>query len=176
MKTIKNKIPDEFPFLKPMKEVSLNRFQRYILGLKFVKRAMREAEIQAFPKALEDLKETNVYDVDTKAEELSNKKLNDLLSNVDLTKIVSLDKSHGIIYIGGERTDASRLNNLRSEAEFLLNSDLWTLLSETPKELAQRQMFTNGETLADLQKGKSILYMLSTQKNILDILKMYKPK
>ncbi len=97
--------------------------------------------------------------------------LNELLSNVDLTKIVAVDKTRGIVYIGGEKADAGRLANLKAEAEFLLNSELWTLIYETPKELAQRAMFVNGESLDDMKKGKSILYTLSTQKNILDTLK-----
>lgn len=135
--------------------------------------AKRQGSLDAFHKAVEDLKETNVYNTDEKAKEMSEQKLNELLSPVDLRKIVSLDKQKGIIFIGGEKAEDGRLANLKSEAEFLLNSDLWTLLCETPKELASRAMFVTGETLADMQKGKSILYMLSTQRNILETLKGY---
>lgn len=130
----------------------------------------------AFCNARKDLEETNAYDVDTKATELSNKKLNDLLSVVDNDKIVSFDKKTGVIYIGGVRVDEGRLHNLKAEAEFFLESDLWHLIHETPKELAQRSMFVAGETLADMAKGKSMLYTLSTQKNIIDIFKKYAPK
>lgn len=108
-------------------------------------------------------------------EELT-ERLNELLSNVDLDKIVSLDKTHGVIYIGGERADNGRLTNLKAEAEFLVNSEIWTLLYETPKELAQRAMFVQGESLDDMKKGKSILYTLSTQQNIINTLKSYLPK
>lgn len=135
--------------------------------------AKRQGSIDAFEKAVEDLKETNVYETDKLATEIAEKKLNDLLSPVDLRKIVTLDKQRGIVFIGGEKAEDGRLSNLKSEAEFLLNSDIWALLSETPKELASRAMFVSGETLADLQKGKSILYMLSTQKNIIETLKGY---
>lgn len=173
---IKHKLPEEFPFLKPLKQIELNWFQKWILNRKFVRITIREAEIQAFPKALEDLKETNLYDTDTKANELADKKLNDMLSNVDLRHIVSLDKQHGIIYIGGEKADNARLTNLKSEAEAMESFELWNLLQETPKELAQRGMFIDGKSLDDMQKGKSILYTLSTQKNIINILKSYKPK
>lgn len=101
------------------------------------------------------------------------KALNDLLSPVDLTAIVSFDKTNGIVYVGGEKATDGQLKNLKSEAEFLLSSELWKLLYETPKELAQRAMFVNGESLDDMKKGKSILYTLSTQKNILEVLKSY---
>lgn len=96
--------------------------------------------------------------------------LNGLLSNVDLTKIVSLDKLKGIVYIGGKPADKGRLTNLKAEAEFFMQSDLRGLLQETPKELAQRAMFVTGESLDDMKKGKSILYTISTQENILNIL------
>ncbi len=172
-KTVRNVLPSEFPFLQPLKEVSPNFIQRWILKMDFVKKAIREAEIQAFPKALEDLKETNVYDVDTKAEALAQKKLNDLLSPVDLNKIVTLDKNRGIVYVGGLKVDEGRLSNLKAEAEFLTQTDLWGLLYETPKELAQRSMFVNGDSLVDMQKGKSILYALSAQNNIVQTFKSY---
>lgn len=100
-------------------------------------------------------------------------KLNDLLSPVDAHKIVTLDKTHGIIFIGGVKAEDGRLSNLKAEAEFFMQSDLWQLIYETPKELASRAMFINGETLSDLQKGKSMLYTLSTQKNILETFKGY---
>ena len=128
---------------------------------------------KAFQDARKDLEETNIYDTETKADELSKKKLNDLLSNVDLNKIVTLDKARGIVFIGGVKAEDGRLSNLKAEAEFFLQSDLWQLIFETSKELAQRSMFVSGETLADLQKGKSILYTLSTQKNIVETFKGY---
>ncbi len=140
---------------------------------KNIENIFRAASIDAFEKARDDLKETNVYDVETRAKEIAEKKLNDLLSPTDLRKIVTLDKNKGIVFIGGEKADDGRLANLKAEAEFFLQSDLWQLLYETPKELASRSMFVNGETLADLQKGKSILYTLSTQNNIVQTFKGY---
>lgn len=128
---------------------------------------------QAFNDARKDLEETNVYATDEKAKELATKQVNDLLSPVDLRKIVTLDKNRGFIFIGGEKADDARLHNLKAEAELLLKTDLWQLLYETPKELASRSMFVNGETLADMQKGKSILYTLSTQNNIVQTFKAY---
>jgi len=151
--------------------------KQFILNLKFVKDKIAEAEkqggIKSFPLAQKDVLETMNDDIDKKAEELSKKKLNDLLSVVDLRKIVTLDKARGIVYIGGMKADDARLANLKSEAEFILESDLWDLISETPKELAQRSMFVSGETLADMAKGKSMLHTLSVQKNIIDTFKGY---
>ena len=104
------------------------------------------------------------------------KAIDSLLSNVDLTQIVSLDKTHGIIYIGGERADEARLTNLKAEAEFIVATGLWKLLYENPKELAQRAMFKDSENLDGLKKGRSILYTLSTQQNIIDTLLAFEPR
>ncbi len=160
----------------------LNKFFKRVIGdmredalceFEFMKEKLYQ---KAFNDARKDLEETNVYDVDKKADEMSDVKLSNMLSNVDLNKLVTLDKARGIVYIGGVKVDEGRLSNLKAEAEFFLESDLWYLIHETPKELAQRTMFVSGETLADMQKGKSILYTLSTQKNIIETFKSYVPK
>lgn len=103
------------------------------------------------------------------SDEELDQRLNDLLSNVDLHKIVTLDKT-GILRMGGEMIDQARINNLRAEAEFLEQSDIWGLLTETPKELAQRSLFVEGDSLDNLKKGRTILYTLSTQGTILKTL------
>ena len=169
----------------------MNKIKVWILNRKFFKDVigdmrddarsefdfMKEKLYQkAFADARKDLEETLVYDIDTKATELSNKKMNDLLSVVDITKIVTVDKTRGMVYVGGIQADAGKLSNLKAEAEFFVQSELWHLIYETPKELAQRSMFVNGETLADMSKGKSMLYTLSTQKNIVETFKSYVPK
>lgn len=163
-------------------------FKDFILKLSFVKDAIsyekmlsytkgaKQGAIDAFPAAQKDILETMADDIDVRANKLADEKLAALLSVVDPKAIVSIDKQKGIIYIGGLHPDSGRLQNLKSEAEFILNSDIWHLLSETPKELAQRSMFVSGETLADMQKGKSMLFTLSAQKNILETFKSYKPK
>lgn len=114
----------------------------------------------------------NQQQIEEKAREL----LNDLLSNSDINKIVTLDKVRGKVYVGGQPLTPERLANLKAEAEFLIQSDLWQLIYNTPKELAQRAMFVNGESLDDMKKGKSILYTLSTQQNIIDTFLSFVPK
>ena len=171
METIHTQGENRFPFFKTVRDIPLGWFKTFVLNLKFVREALREAEIKAFPKAHKDVLDTMQDDLNVQADELAKKKLNDLLSPVDLRMIVTMDKNKGIIFIGGEQVDDGRLSNLKSEAEMLLQTDLWKLLYETPKELASRAMFVSGETLADMQKGKSILYTLSTQNNIVQTFK-----
>lgn len=109
-------------------------------------------------------------------EQQAKRLLDTLLSNFDQRSIVSVNDKTGKIYIGGEMVDDARLANLKAEAEALTQFDLWKLLSETPKALAERAMFVNGETLDDLRKGRSMLYMLSTQKKIVDTFLAYAGK
>lgn len=150
-------------------------FQNFIKGLAFVGEAIKESErrggINAFPLAQKDILETMRQDIDKQADELAVKKLNDLLSAVDLKSVVTFNKQQGTIFIGGERADEGRLANLKSEAEYFSQSDLWKLIYETPKQLAERSMFVAGESLVDMQKGRSILYTLASQKEIIDMFK-----
>ncbi len=90
-----------------------------------------------------------------------------LLSPIDWSKVVSVDKSTKQILVGGKPIDAARQANLKAEAELFLQSDLWQLIIETPKALAQEEMFVKGESLESLQKGRSMLYTLDAQKNVL---------
>lgn len=147
--------------------------KKLLFNRKWVKREMFS---RVYKEAQDEILETFAGDVDKEALVKANKLVNDLLSPVDLTRIITLNKTQGLIYIGGEKADDLRLQNLKAEAEFLLKSDIWKLLCETPKELAERQMFVASESLDDLKKGKSMLYLLSTQKNILALLSSYSPK
>lgn len=97
------------------------------------------------------------------------KELNNLLSVVDTKLIVS--KHKGVLYIGGEKADQARLANLKAEAQFLQESDLWKIINETVKTLAERAMFVEGDSLEFLQKGRSMLYLLDTQKKIVETFK-----
>ncbi len=111
---------------------------------------------------------------DDKIEEEVQKRLLEMLSPIDPRLVVRVDKA-GALHIGKERAPQARLDNLRAEAEFFLQSDLWSLIMETPKELAQQSMFVTGESLDDLKKGRSMLFTLSTQKNIVETLRNTRP-
>ena len=93
-------------------------------------------------------------------------------SLVDPDHILTKD-ARGVVYIGGEMADVAMLQNLKQEAEFLLESHLWKLMTEVPKELAHKEMFINGESLDSVRIGRSMLFVLKTQKNIVELLKSY---
>jgi hypothetical protein len=111
---------------------------------------------------------------ETTLDDLAEEKLNQLLSAVDTKKIISIDKA-GTISLGGEKVDPIVLKNLKQEAEALLVSDLWKVLYHTPNELAQRAMFADEGTLSNLLlKGRAMIYLLDTQKKILETLSKVK--
>lgn len=116
------------------------------------------------PKPTKDVKEE------------ARKLVESLLTGIDEKSVLTVDENRGLIFIGGEQIDDARMLNLKSEAEFLLKSDVWKVIHETVKHIAQKAVFIDSESLADLQKGKSILYTLSTQSNILKKLVSYKRK
>ncbi len=155
-------------------------WKNQILGLSFVLNAQnqcyKQGGIDSFPLAQKDVLETMRDDLDKKAEELAQEKLAKLLSVVDERKVIKFSDREKRIYVNGERLDDVRLASLRAEAEYFLASDLWQILYETPKELAQIAMFVAGESMNDMIKGRAILYTLSTQKKILDTLKGYAPQ
>ena len=97
---------------------------------------------------------------------MASKELHKLLSLVDPKMVVRLDEKSGAVYIGGERADPARLASLKAEAEFFNESDLWKIINQTIRELAQRAMFVDGKTLEDMQKGRSMLFLLDTQTKI----------
>jgi hypothetical protein len=106
----------------------------------------------------------------------SREELNKLLTPVDEKLIVSFDSKAGAIFIGGERADDGRLTNLKSEANFLMESDIWNILNQTIRELAQRAMFVDGTSIESMQKGRSMLFLLDSQKKIVDIFRSYAQK
>lgn len=148
---------------------------KHLVKLPGLKQIYRQGGVDSFALAHKDIRETMVDDVEKRAEELAKVKLANLLSPIDENRIITLNKS-GMIYIGGEQTDAARLGNLKAEAEHLLQSDLWGLLCESPKKLAHEAMFVSGESVADLNKGRSMLYTLSTQEKIIRTFISYNPK
>lgn len=143
-----------------------------------VKEAIKREEInyatRLFKNAVEDVQAGFEGDVKVEAKLQAEQMLINLLSPVDYRKIVTFDPKNRLIYIGGEKADQTRLKNLKAEADFIIESDLWNLLHETPKELAHKAMFVEGESLDTLKKGRSMLYTLSAQRNIVELFKAYK--
>lgn len=135
----------------------------------------RQGGADSFIHARQDVLDTFIGDVEARAGELAKDKLNALLSAIDERKVISFNSREKSVYIGGERvSDPKILTNLKAEADALVNFDLWQVLSETPKKLAQKALFEDdGKSEILHAKGRSMLYLLDTQKNIIATLRSY---
>ncbi len=148
---------------------------KWLSTLPLLKEIYRQGGIDSFPLAHKDIMETFQGDVEKRAEELAKEKLMAMLSIVDERSIVTFNEQQKAVFIGGVRCEPNQLASLKAEAIYFLNSDLWKLVHETPKELAMRAMFVSGDSIESMAKGRSILYTLATQKRILDTFKSYAP-
>lgn len=138
--------------------------------------ALGEERPKIFSLAQKDILETMADDLEKQAKILADEKLKTLLSIVDEKLVVTLDVKTGAVFIGGKRADIARLSNLKAEAELLEKMDLWNILNQTVKELANKAMFVSGDSLDDLKKGRSVLYTLDSQKRIVETFKAVVPK
>lgn len=136
------------------------------LKLRLISWLFKEERAAIFRLAHKDIMETMKDDLDKRAEALSHAKLEALLTNIHEEDVIATKGN--VLYLGGKPVDPQRLANLKAEAEFFTNSDLWKVLNETPKELAHRAMFVeDGKLENQLLKGRAILFMLGTQNKVI---------
>lgn len=138
--------------------------KKYLQNLFF-----KDLKVHAFADAQKDILETMKDDIDRQAKELAEKKLETLLSPIEWSKVVSVNKTTKQIYLGNEVITPEKLANLKAEAKFMQDSELWKLMCDTPKYEAQISMFVKGESLDDMKKGKIMLFTLSQQENIINL-------
>lgn len=128
-----------------------------------------EERPRIFAMAQKDILDTMEDDLDKRANELAQVKLKELLSLIDHNDVIALKGKQ--VYINGEAADDIKVSNLKSEAEFIMTSEIWKVLNGTPKHLAMNAMFVDdGKLETQLLKGRAILFTLSTQQKIIDIL------
>ncbi len=149
---------------------------KWLSTLPLLNRIYRQGGIDSFHLAHKDIWETMKDDVEKMADDRLHAKIIEFMTIVDDRMIVTFSERMKAIFIGGERIDEGRAKALKAEAEFFLNSEIWQILHNSPKELAQRAMFVAGESVNDLVKGRAMLHTLATQKKILETLKSYTPQ
>lgn len=148
--------------------------RKWLLKTRLFSWAYKQGGIDSFALVHKDILETMMDDLESRAEELSQIKLAELLSTFDPSQVLAIDPRTKTLILGGKQPNDVTLSNLRSEAEFLLESDLWNILYETPKALAEKAMFVDdGKLDTQLLKGRTILFTLATQKKIVDTIKSY---
>lgn len=155
----------------------METIKKWLFNSNFFSTQKRNFYTKAFSDALKDLEETNVYNTDEKAKVLADKMLCDLLSPVDLDNVITFNKQTKQIFLNGELADDIKLNNLMAEAEFFRQSELWKVIYNTPKTLAENALFKDdGKSEVLHAKGRAILYTLDTQKKIIETLIIIKKK
>jgi len=126
-------------------------------------------------KSLDDFtKDLDYFEEEVKRE--VDKRLSSMLGFLDENQIVTFDPKVGIIFLGPERIDESRAMNLKSESEFVLQSQLWKVFNETIRHQAYEIMFLKSTSFDDMRSGKMLLYLLDLQRKILNIFRSYKSK
>ncbi len=109
---------------------------------------------------------------DVKAE--AEKYLTSILGFIDEKSIFTFDEKMGIFFLGGERVDPGRMNNLKSEAEIFLRSDLWKVLNETITFMAYQHIFVKSNSFEDVLSGKMWLYHMDIQKKLMNTMRRFK--
>jgi hypothetical protein len=146
---------------------------KWLCKLPLFKQIYRQGGVDSFPLAHKDIWETMKDDIDRQAEILAKKKLEALLNPVEWDRVIAFNPKTKSIYLGNVVADPVTMSNLQAEVQFLLESELWKILYNTPKAEAEKSMFVKGETLDDMKKGKTMLFVLDQQKKILELLKGY---
>ncbi len=147
----------------------MEKLVRFLSKLPLFKAVYRQGGIDSFPLAHRDIMETMRDDLAAQADELAKSKLASLISLVDAARIVTFNDRTKQIYIGGNLADEATIANLQSEAKMVAETNLWKILTETPKELAHRAMFVaDGDVETQLLKGRAMLYLIDTQERILN--------
>jgi len=89
------------------------------------------------------------------------------LLNAILVEDVVTENSAKQVMIGGVVVAPDELRGLKTEAEYVLNSRVWSLLENTLKSQAQQVIFNKSTSFEDCTTGKLMLYNLDVQKRIL---------
>lgn len=152
----------------------IEKLAKWLSDKPFFEEIYRQGGIASFTFAHKDIMETMADDLDKRAQELAETKLKDMLSPVDYRFVISRNLRTKQLMLGTVEMDAGQFGNLKSEAQFFKESNLWKLLCETPRELAHKAMFVEGD-MKSFEKGRAMLYHLDSQQKILDTLLAYAP-
>lgn len=93
-----------------------------------------------------------------------------LLPVVDTKELIVFTKN-GKIFVGGEELTQGEINNLKSEARVIEQMRLWSIIVNKLNEKAQSKVYEESVDITDLLFGKTVLYVLNVQKQIINKLK-----
>ena len=77
----------------------------------------------------------------------------------------------GVLYLGSEKLTDQELRVLQAEAKALKMMRLWSILCETPKQIAFERGWKNSTTMEELNTAKTMYSVLDFQESIISIIK-----
>ncbi len=105
---------------------------------------------------------------------ISNKLLSHLLGAITIDEIVTQDAKTKVILVDKVPLSIDDLKQLNAEIKALEGSRIWKLLLHTTKNKAEERIFNQSVTIDDIHFGKAMLYNLSLQQSIIDVIKSKK--
>lgn len=102
---------------------------------------------------------------------LENWLLKHLLNALTIEEVISNDPKTGGILIDGKPIKLDELKQMQAEVKAMEGFRVWKIMSETTKYQAEDKIFNKSINLEDIRFGKAMLYNLSLQKSILEVIK-----
>lgn len=97
--------------------------------------------------------------------------LKHLLKAITVEDIVRNDPKTKDIVIEGERIKQDELRAIQAEIKALEGFRIWKIITATTKSNAEEKIFNQSVTTDDIRFGKAMLYNLSLQQSIINVLK-----
>lgn len=100
--------------------------------------------------------------------------LADLLTSFSPYNIFTSDKTGRSLFLETKKIPPERIGELKGDVMFLKKSQIWKILTDTIKYMAQETMFTKSKTYEDMITGKMMLYNISLMERILFLIESHK--
>lgn len=89
---------------------------------------------------------------------------------IEAKDVFSLDRTRVVAKIDGLELTHQEKINLKNEVRFFNESRLKKILMDSIYDIARKTMFEKSETFDDMLQGKMMLFNISVQKNILQLI------
>lgn len=76
----------------------------------------------------------------------------------------------GVLYLGKEKITDQELRVLQAEVKALKMMRVWSILNETPKQIAYERGWTGSTTMEHLNTAKTMFSVLELQESIVDVI------
>lgn len=92
-----------------------------------------------------------------------------LLPIVNIEQVISFKNKK--LYINHKEATVGQVNNLVAEANIIEKMDLWQIINNDLNEKTRKRVYVDSVDIMDLVVGKTILYTLDVQANLISKIK-----